>query len=108
MRAPGRIDWSSSAIDGTHIRALLGPHPGPSPVDRARSGSKHHLITDAGGVPLAISLTGGQRDDVTQLMALIDGIGPVAGRSAGPASAPSGCWPITALTSHLPPSTQSA
>jgi hypothetical protein len=41
---------------------------GPSPVDRARTGSKHHLLTDATGVPLAISLTGGQRNDVTQLL----------------------------------------
>jgi hypothetical protein len=30
----------------------------PSPVDRARTGSKHHLHVDAGGVPLAVSLTG--------------------------------------------------
>jgi hypothetical protein len=41
---------------------------GPSPVDRARTASKHHLLTDATGVPLAISLTGGQRNDVTQLL----------------------------------------
>ena len=25
---------------------------GPSPVDRARTGSKHHLITDSAGVPV--------------------------------------------------------
>lgn len=57
---------------------------GPSPVDRARSGSKHHLITDSAGVPLAISLTGGNRNDVTQLLPLIDGIGPVRGRVGRP------------------------
>ena len=27
---------------------------GPSPVDRARTGSKHHLLTDSGGIPLAM------------------------------------------------------
>lgn len=57
---------------------------GPSPVDRARAGSKHHLITDSAGVPLAISLTGGNRNDVTQLLPLIDGIGPVRGRVGRP------------------------
>ena len=31
---------------------------GPSPVDRGRPGSKHHLIVDAHGLPLAVSLTG--------------------------------------------------
>ncbi len=61
-----------------------GLHTGPSPVDRARAGSKHHLITDAGGIPLAISLTGGQRNDVTQLLPLIDGVGPVAGKPGRP------------------------
>jgi transposase len=57
---------------------------GPSPVDRARIGSKHHLITDSAGVPLAISLTGGNRNDVTQLLPLIDGIDPVRGRVGRP------------------------
>jgi transposase len=57
---------------------------GPSPVDRARTGSKHHLITDSAGVPLAISLTGGNRNDVTQLLPLIDAIGPVAGKVGRP------------------------
>jgi transposase len=57
---------------------------GPSPVDRARTGSKHHLITDSAGVPLAISLTGGNRHNVTQLLPLIDGIGPVKGKVGRP------------------------
>jgi transposase len=56
----------------------------PSPVDRARTGSKHHLITDSAGVPLAISLTGGHRNDVTQLLPLVDGVGPVAGKVGRP------------------------
>jgi hypothetical protein len=42
-----------------------GALTGPSPVDRARTGSKHHLLTDANGIPLAISLSGVNRNDVT-------------------------------------------
>ena len=57
---------------------------GPSPVDRARTGSKHHLLVDSGGVPLAITLTGGQRNDVTQLLPLIDGVAPVRGKPGRP------------------------
>jgi len=57
---------------------------GPSPVDRARTGSKHHLIVDATGIPLAITLTGGNRNDVTQLLPLIDGVGPIAGKTGRP------------------------
>jgi transposase len=61
-----------------------GALTGPSPVDRARAGSKHHLLTDSSGIPLAISLTGGNRNDVTQLLPLIDGVGPVRGKVGRP------------------------
>src|SRR4051812_39524141 len=57
---------------------------GPSPVDRARNGSKHHLLTDAAGVPLAVSLTGGNRNDVTELLPLVDGTGRVRGKRGRP------------------------
>ena len=61
-----------------------GALTGPSPVDRGRTGSKHHLICDAGGIPLAITLTGGHRNDVTQLLPLVDGVGPVRGKVGRP------------------------
>jgi transposase len=61
---------------------------GPSPVDRARTGSKHHLLCDATGAPLTVSLTGGNRNDVTQLLPLIDGIEPVKGRRGRPRQRP--------------------
>jgi transposase len=35
-------------------------------------------------VPPAISLTGGHRNDVTQLRPLVDGVGPVAGKVGRP------------------------
>ena len=57
---------------------------GPSPVDRARFGSKHHLLTDGTGVPLAVTLTGAQRNDVTQLLPLLDALGPVRGKVGRP------------------------
>ena len=61
---------------------------GPSPVDRGRTGSKHHLIVDAHGIPLATALTGANRNDVTQLLPLVDGISPVAGRRGRPRQRP--------------------
>ena len=61
-----------------------GALTGPSPVDRARTGSKHHLLTDSSGIPLVISLTGGNRNDVTQLLPLVDGVGPVRGKVGRP------------------------
>jgi transposase len=61
---------------------------GPSPVDRARIGSKHHLLVDAAGLPLAVALTGGNRNDVTQLLPLVDGIAPVPGKVGRPRQRP--------------------
>ena len=63
---------------------------GPSPVDRARTGSKHHLLVDASGIPLAVSLTGGNRNDVTQLIPLLEDLyaRPVAGKQGRPRQKP--------------------
>ena len=65
-----------------------GSATGPSPVDRARNGSKHHLLVDATGIPLAWTLTGGNRNDVTQLIPLLDRVpaGARQGRPAAPAA----------------------
>ncbi|MEV4067390.1 IS5 family transposase [Nonomuraea dietziae] len=89
LHAAGQLDWSKAVVDSSHVRALKGgPKTGPSPVDRAKPGSKHHVITDGGGIPLAVSLTGGNRNDVTQLMPLIKAIPPVRGRVGRPRKRP--------------------
>jgi transposase len=61
---------------------------GPSPVDRARPGSKHHVLTDAIGIPLAVLLTGGNRHDVTQLKPLLDAVPPIRWRVGRPRRKP--------------------
>ena len=61
---------------------------GPSPVDRGRPGSKHHLLVDAGGLPLAVRVTGGNRHDVTQLLPLVEQVPPIRGRSGRPLRRP--------------------
>ena len=46
------------------------------------------MITDGAGAPLAVTLTGGNRNDVTQLMPLIHAIPPVRGRRGRPRRRP--------------------
>ena len=65
-----------------------GSETGPSPVDRARNGSKHHLLVDATGIPLAWSVTGGNRNDVTQLVPLVERVPPVRGNVGRPRRRP--------------------
>ena len=89
LHAAGELDWSQG---GGGQLARAGdegrPKTGPSPVDRTRPGSKHHVISEAHGIPLAVSLTGGNRNDVTQLMPLIAAIPPVRGRRGRPRQRP--------------------
>jgi transposase len=77
-------DLAHTVVDSSHLRALK---EGTSPVP-ARStgpaGSKHHLITDDAGMPLAMILTGGHRNDVTQLPPLVDAIPPIHGLRGRP------------------------
>lgn len=80
LRATGKLDRSRAVIDSSHVRAVRrGPKSRPSPVGRARPGSKHHVLTDGQGIPIAASLTGGNRNDVTQLPPLLDMVPAVAG-----------------------------
>jgi transposase len=46
------------------------------------------LLTDATGIPLAVRVTGGNRNDVTQLLPLIEQVPPVRGRPGRPRRRP--------------------
>ena len=60
------------------------PETGPCPAGRGKTGSKHQVIADGHGIPLARPLTGGNRNDVTQLMPLLRGVAPVRGKRGRP------------------------
>jgi len=83
-----KIDWSRAIVDGSSIRAVFGGQRGPNPTDRAKLGSKRHLICDGQGVPLAIQLTGANRNDCQQALALVDGIPPLQGTYGRPRHRP--------------------
>jgi transposase len=93
--AAGRASrrWPDRSF-ASHRRFILcsrdwgGPKTGPNPVDRARPGSKHHVATDANGVPLSIILTGANRHDITQLLPLIDAIPAIRGIRGRPLQKP--------------------
>jgi len=89
LRAADLLDFSRAAVDSSHIRAMKGgANTGPSPVDRGKPGSKHHLIVEAHGIPLATTLTGGNRNDVTQLIPLIQAVPQVRGKRGQPVQRP--------------------
>ncbi|MFF3878350.1 IS5 family transposase [Streptomyces sp. NPDC001978] len=89
LRAADQLDLSRAAVDGSHLRAMQGgAATGRSPVDRGKTGSKHHLIVDTHGIPLVATLTGGNRNDVTQLLPLIHAVPPIRGKRGRPRRRP--------------------
>jgi hypothetical protein len=57
------------------------------------------VIVDRHGTPLAVSLTGGNRHDVTQLIPLLDAIPRIRGLRGRPRHSRSACTPTEATTS---------
>src|SRR5258708_12308057 len=85
LRAANLLDFSRAAVDSSHIRAMKGgPATGPSPVDRGKTGSKHHVIVDAHGIPLATITTAGYPHDPPHLIPLIKPIPPIPANPAHP------------------------
>jgi transposase len=83
------VNWSRVCVDASHVKAKKGGSGvGPSPVDRGKPGSKHHVVCDGDGLPLRVITTGGNVPDIAMAEALIAGIPPVAGRIGRPRSRP--------------------
>jgi transposase len=85
----GRIDWSRAAVDSAALRAWGGGEAtGPSPVDRRKPGSKHLVVTDGEGTPLAARTTAANRPDVSELLPTVEAIPPVRGKRGRPRRRP--------------------
>ena len=83
------IDWSHAIVDSASVRALFGGSKrAQTPQTGAKSGSKHHILTDAQGIPLAITLTGANAHGITQLLPLVQAIPPVRGKRGRPRRRP--------------------
>ncbi len=87
-----RLNFARATVDASHVQAKQGrsrPKVVPeSGFYRARPGSKRHVLTGANGIPLAVSLTGANRNDMTQLLPLIDGLPSVRGKRGRPRRRP--------------------
>jgi transposase len=66
----------------------VGKKTGPNPTARRKCGSKHHVLTDAQGIPLAAVVTGAHRHEITQLLPLLEAIPPVRGKRGRPRRRP--------------------
>src|SRR4051812_27462364 len=89
LRGADSIDWSRALIDSRSVRAASGGgDTGPSPVDRGKPGSEHHVISDAHGIPLTCSVTAANRDDISEMAPLVNQLPEVAGKPGHPRRKP--------------------
>ncbi|MEV0480742.1 transposase [Streptomyces sp. NPDC050508] len=78
---PISLNHVACVVDQSKLqRPTRDASTGPSPVDRRKTGSKHHLVCDGRGTSLKVITTAANVNDVTQTLALVEGIPPVAGR----------------------------
>ena len=84
LKRAGKLDLDTVIIDGVTVRAFGGGEAtGPSPVDRRRPGTKHTVMVNKAGVPLAIRTAGANASDHRQIRpVLLDfpRVGGVPGR----------------------------
>lgn len=81
LNAGDAIDWSRALIDASFVKAPEGgENTGPNPTDRRKSGSKHHVMTDAQGIPLSATVTAANVNEVTQALPVLLNMPPVGGK----------------------------
>lgn len=71
----GAVLWEWQAADGVMGKSrFCGDKRGPNPTDRAKMGTKKHLLVDQQGGPLALVIDGANVNDHKLLEATIEGV----------------------------------
>jgi transposase len=84
-----QIDWERALIDASFAKAPEGGEDtGPNPTDRGKSGSKHHVLTDAQGIPLTATVTAANVNEVTQIFQVLTDMPAVGGKPGPPRQKP--------------------
>src|SRR5918997_6783289 len=75
----GRPDRLGACLTrfGFHPCQKGGPKTGANPTDKGKAGSKRHLVSDRGGIPLAVVLSGANVHDSKVLEEAVDSIEPI-------------------------------
>jgi transposase len=93
LRKVGKLDTSVAIIDSVLVRAFGGgDDTGPSPVDRGKTGSKHTLMVDRHGIPLAIKTVGANVSDQTQIIPIILDFPQIGGKPGRPKELPDAAY----------------
>lgn len=73
-----RLDWGRACLDSAAVPAKKGGEAtGPNPTDRGKPGTKRHLVADAEGTLLGVTISGANRHDSVMLAPTLDAVPPV-------------------------------
>jgi transposase len=88
-REPGthRLEPGESRL-GQHPGERGGEQTGPNPTDRGRLGTKHHVLVDRNGIPLAALISPANWHDSRLLELLLDAVRPIKGLWGRPRKRP--------------------
>ena len=93
LRQADKLDPAVGVVDAVFVRAFGGGEAtGPSPVDRRKKGSKHTLLVDRHGVPLAIRTAGANASDHTQILPVVLDFPKVGGKPGRPKEKPAALY----------------
>ncbi len=68
LHVEGKLDWEFQSMDGCGTKAPLGGEAtGANPTDRGKEGVKRHLLTEAQGLPVGLTVTGANVHDVKEV-----------------------------------------
>jgi putative transposase len=71
----GAVLWEWQAADGVMGKSrFCGDKRGPNPTDRAKMGTKKHLLVEGGGGPLGVVIEGANRNDHKLLEETIEAV----------------------------------
>ena len=89
LNKAGKLEADVAIVDSTQTRAFgAGELTGPSPVDRAKPGTKHTLMVDRNGVPLAVKTVGSNRSDQQELIPIVVEFPHIKGKPGRPKELP--------------------
>ncbi len=66
------IKWNWQSLDSSSVKAPLGEKDRANPTDRAKLGSKRHILTDQRGTPLSAVPTGANTPDIKAAFQTLD------------------------------------
>ena len=89
LNREGKLEPELVVVDSTLVPAQGGGEDtGPNPTDRSKTGTKHTLLVDANGVPMALRTSGANESDQTQILPVVVEFPKVKGKVGRPKELP--------------------